>query len=323
MNKFKIEILTDRNEGFNAFLFINKYYIKMYENYYLNYADRKYGKKNKEVIKQIEKDLEKFGTIVYGEVGHLIKYLESNMELDDILSNSDYVSPISFTQRENHMLRMMYERNKNNYDYLARDFNCVDQLFRFDIIPVLDTKTFSSPMWIKPEPNRFKKIEEGRIFNNLNKDFKQLKNMKVYQLDNLISCPVYAEKINNNNQKDIDYIYNYLIEKTNCEVNDGYIDYIHYFFKDEKDDIWSLFSVDKCLISKWLDEYHYNLNVIKSFIDKEITEEQVEQRLTIDFQDVFEENESDYDVFFENKENLGKVVPIEKFILNKVTYYDF
>lgn len=321
MNRYEIKILDDKNEGFNAFLFIEGYYIKMYENYYLSYVDRTYGKRNKEVIKQIQKDLEEYGTVIYSEAGYVIKYLESDMNLNDILINSNYNSPIAFSLREHHMLKMMYDHNKGNYNYLARDFNCMDQFFRFDVIPQLDTETFSHPMWIKPEPNRFKRVEEGRIFSNFNKDFKSLKNMKLYELDNLISCQVYVEKVNTDNEKDIDYIYNYLAEKTNCEVNDGYIDYIHYFFKDEKDDIYSLLSVDKCLISKWLDEYNYNLNVIKTLVDKEVTEEQVEQRLTTDFQDALYEHNQVFNIFESSFKEFVKMIPAEEFILYKLVYY--
>ena len=111
----------------------------MYENYYLSYVDRTYGKRNKEVIKQIQKDLEEYGTVIYSEAGYVIKYLESDMNLNDILINSNYNSPIAFSLREHHMLKMMYDHNKGNYNYLARDFNCMDQFFRFDVIPQLDT----------------------------------------------------------------------------------------------------------------------------------------------------------------------------------------
>lgn len=319
MNKYKVKV--ESYGGYDklyACLFVEERYVKLYENYYSNFSDSINCISNKEVENKIKSDLKRYGNIIESDYGS-IQYLESDIELDDLLNKLGYNDEIYFSLREHHMLEMMNNFSKYHYDYLIRDTFDFSGFMTFDfkliVNPEFEESNHYETFFIKENgENVF--ADDGRIIPNSNNDFKLLKNKKVYKINELLNCPIKEEnKIKKERQEITNSIYDFLIKETNCEVNNGYIDYIEYYFLGEKEDIRNLFSVDKYLINKWLDEYEYNIKLIDE------SDDEIYDILSIDFLETFWENEIDDSYLFENQDKIKEIITPEKFILYKLSQY--
>lgn len=318
MNKYKVNILDGKLDRFNVFLCIEDYYVKMYENYYLNFRDSINCISNKEIENKIKNDLKQYGNIIENDYG-LIQYLESDMELNILLNKLGYNDEIYFSLREHHMLEMMNNFRKYHYDYLIKLKSDISTLmtFNFKLIvnPYFEESNHYETFFIKENgENVFE--DDGRIIPNSNNDFKLLKNKKVYKINELLDSPIKEEnKIKKERQEIVNSIYDFLIKETNCEINNGYIDYIEYYFLGDKEDIYNLFSVDKYLINMWLDEYEYNIKSIDE------SDDEIYDILTTDFLETFWENKIDDSYLFDNQYKIKEMITPEKFVLYKLSQY--
>ena len=301
--------------GEDAILYIDDVYIKTY-----------HGQGSGHSCILVEEELRNLGDLIFDECykyvdlsihSHFI--LTTSLTLDEIKSKIYIQKPIVLSAREHHMLEMMNNFRKYHYDYLIKLTSDISTFmtFNFKLIvnPYFEESNHYETFFIKENgENVFE--DDGRIIPNSNNDFKLLKNKKVYKINELLNSPIKEEnKIKKERQEIVNSIYDFLIKETNCEINNGYIDYIEYYFLGDKEDIYNLFSVDKYLINMWLDEYEYNIKSIDE------SDDEIYDILTTDFLETFWENKIDDSYLFDNQYKIKEMITPEKFVLYKLSQY--